>query len=288
MCNSFRPQYKASAKQNVYMIKRKGAKSTKDIPIDVMEQLNSGKIETANLVEWLVVDQKILLENLLSQNNRIKYLQPILEKISNLPKQTVNTINEAIGMGLLEFSTINNDDDILKIISTHKSDIIRCWATYTIGKNTAFNINEKLLKIQPFSADNHFGVREISWLAVRKSIAENLKESITILSEWTLDNDENIRRFASEATRPRGVWCEHIEELKQKPELGLPILEPLKSDRSKYVQDSVGNWLNDASKTQPNFVKNLCWRWEKESNTKETKYIVKKALRTINSNVNKS
>ena len=102
-----------------------------------------------------------------------------------------------------------------------------------------------------------------------------------ILSKWTNNEDENIRRFASEATRPRGVWCEHIEELKQNPELGLTILEPLKSDKAKYVQDSVGNWLNYASKTQPDFVKNLCEKWKKESPTKETAYIIKKALRTI-------
>ncbi|MEH3113449.1 DNA alkylation repair protein [Pedobacter terrae] len=107
-------------------------------------------------------------------------------------------------------------------------------------------------------------------------------QSIKILSDWTSNEDENIRRFTTEATRPRGVWCEHIEELKQNPDFGLPILEALKSDKSKYVQDSAGNWLNDASKTRPDFVKALCKRWEKESETKETIYILKKALRTIN------
>lgn len=139
-----------------------------------------------------------------------------------------------------------------------------------------------LKQIQPFSADKHFGVREISWLALRAKIAQNLTKSIEILSAWTLNQDENIRRFTTEVTRPHGVWCEHIEELKQNPELALSILEPLKSDPAKYVQDSVGNWLNDASKTQPEFVQELCQRWEKESDMKETKYITKKALRTIN------
>lgn len=57
--------------------KRKGSKSTKDIPKDILEQLNSGQIETANLVEWLAVDQRLLLENLLKQTNRTKYLNPI-------------------------------------------------------------------------------------------------------------------------------------------------------------------------------------------------------------------
>ena len=138
-----------------------------------------------------------------------------------------------------------------------------------------------LEQIQSFSADKHFGVREICWLAVRSSIAKNLTESLNILRNWTTNKDENIRRFASEATRPRGVWCEHIEELKQNPSLGLPILEPMKSDKAKYVQDSVGNWLNDASKTQPEFVIETCRKWGKESTTKETAYIIKKALRTI-------
>lgn len=261
--------------------KRKGARSTKDIPHDILEKLNLGKIETANLVEWLAVDQRILLENLLKQSNRTHYLNPILANVEALKKQTVNTINEAIGTGLFEQTTENNDYAFLENISNHTSDLVRCWATYTIGRNTKLNIKEMLQQIQPFSADKHFGVREICWLAVRPSIAKNLKKSIEILSGWTNHPDENIRRFASEATRPRGVWCEHIEALKQYPELGLTILEPMKSDKAKYVQDSIGNWLNDASKSQPEYVKNLCEKWKKESPTKETAYIIKKALRTI-------
>lgn len=262
-------------------IKRKGYRSTKDIPKEILEQLNSGQIETANLVEWLAIDQRLLLEVLLKQTNRTKYLKPILSNIEALKKQTVNTINETIGTGIFEQATKNSDTEILDIISTHQSDLIRCWATYAIGKNPKLNVKEMLEQIQPFSADKHFGVREICWLAVRPTIAKNLTQSIEILSGWTNHKDENVRRFASEATRPRGVWCEHIEELKQKPELGLTILEPLKSDKSKYVQDSVGNWLNDASKTQPEFMKKLCKKWKTESPTKETAYIIKRALRTI-------
>jgi 3-methyladenine DNA glycosylase AlkC len=262
-------------------VKRKGARSTKDIPKDILEQLNNGQIETANLVEWLAVDQKLLLENLLVQNDRKTYLKPILADIDGLKKQTVTTVNEAIGTALFTQSEANKDDKFLEIISNHASDSIRCWATYTVGKNSQLSVSEMLKKIEPFAADKHFGVREIAWMAVRNTISKNLIKSIKILAEWTMNKDENIRRFASEATRPRGVWCEHIDELKQNPSLGLPILSPLITDNAKYVQDSVGNWLNDASKTQPDFVREICRSWEKESNTKETKYIVKKALRTL-------
>jgi 3-methyladenine DNA glycosylase AlkC len=257
--------------------KRKGARSTKDIPKEILDQLNSGQIETANLVEWLAVDQRLLLENLLKQLNKTEYLKPILADVANLKKQTVNTINEAIGTGLLA----TNDADLLQQISRHSSDAVRCWATYTMGKNPNLSVKEMLGQIENFAGDKHFGVREIAWMAVRPVIAKNLNESLKILSQWTNSKDKNVRRFASEATRPRGVWCEHIETLKQQPELGLAILEPLKNDPAKYVQNSVGNWLNDASKTQPQFVIELCKKWESESKTKETAYIIKKALRTI-------
>ncbi|MCL2014813.1 MAG: hypothetical protein FWG68_01035, partial [Defluviitaleaceae bacterium] len=82
--------------------KRKGARSVKDIPKEILEQLNSGEIETLSLSEWAAVDRKVLLKNVLTQHNRTKYLNPILDKISNLKKQTVNTITETIGTALLE------------------------------------------------------------------------------------------------------------------------------------------------------------------------------------------
>ncbi len=261
--------------------KRKGARSIKDITPTIMAQLNKGEIESANLVEWLAIDQQKLLENMLSDWKKEAYLPPILMEINALKKQTVTTVNEAIGVGLFQQMTAHNDPDLLPKMMLHTSDAVRCWATYMIGKNPKLGIAEMLKNIQPLAADTHFGVREIAWMAVRPFMVENLNESLTILSTWTSSENDNIRRFASEATRPRGVWCAHIEVLKENPALALPVLEPLKADKSKYVQESVGNWLNDASKTQPDFVSDICEKWSKNSPTKETNYIINKAMRTI-------
>lgn len=261
--------------------KRKGARSIKDISPDIMQQLNSGQIETANLVEWLAIDQKMLLENVLAAWQRPSYLSPILLKINRLKKETITTVTEAIGVGLWEQAQQNNDNELLKLSATHPADTVRCWATYMVGKNPQLSLDDMLQKMQVFAADTHFGVREIAWMAARPVFSKQLTESLAILATWTASKNENIRRFASEATRPRGVWCEHIDALKQNPALGLPILEPLKADKAKYVQDSVGNWLNDASKTQPDFVSGLCEKWSKNSPTKETNYIINKAMRTI-------
>jgi 3-methyladenine DNA glycosylase AlkC len=261
--------------------KRKGAKSFKDIPEDILKQLNAGEITSANLVEWLAINPLLLLDNVLKQTKRKHYFKPVSAEVKKIQKRTVNTVNETIGAELLNLTIHHNDSEFLSMISQHISDAVRCWAAYTVGKNDRLSISEKLERIEPFAADDHFGVREIAWMAVRPAIAEELNKSISILSLWSKSTDPYIRRFASEATRPRGVWCNHIEELKNKPEIGLPILESLKSDSEKYVQDSVANWLNDAGKSKPDFVIEICRQWEKISATKETAYIIKRGCRSL-------
>ena len=92
---------------------------------------------------------------------------------------------------------------------------------------------------------------------------------------------ERIRRFASEALRPRGVWARHIPALKEEPERGLPFTRAARADSSATVQDSVANWVHDASKTQPTWAIELCERWREESPGPATERIIKRALRSI-------
>ncbi len=101
------------------------------------------------------------------------------------------------------------------------------------------------------------------------------------MQPWVRDPDENIRRFATELTRPRGVWCARIEILKAEPWRALSLLEPLRADPSRYVQNSVANWLSDASKSRPQWVSQLGERWLVESDALQTRYIVRRALCTL-------
>ena len=261
---------------------RKGARRIAEIPSDILNQLNRGEIETANLVEWLAIDQQVLMRHLLTKIDRQDYIPEVELAIKQLAKQSVNTVSLCIGSTLGQLARNNGDRELLGIMDRHEADMIRNWACYTIGTNDKLSLDQQLEHIRPFAADHHFGVREVAWIAVRPTLIKHLNLGLDLLLEWVMDTDENIRRFASELTRPRGVWCAHIDALKAEPEQALQLLEPLKSDPSKYVRDSVGNWLNDASKTQAEFVKTVCKRWGKESQTKETTYIVKRALRSIN------
>jgi 3-methyladenine DNA glycosylase AlkC len=47
------------------------------------------------------------------------------------------------------------------------------------------------------------------------------------------------------------------------------------------VRRSVGNWLNDASKSRPEWVRSLASEWGRASKTVETAWIVRHALRTL-------
>jgi 3-methyladenine DNA glycosylase AlkC len=112
-------------------------------------------------------------------------------------------------------------------------------------------------------------------------VAGAVDEAVAQLAPWVRDEDANIRRFASELTRPRGVWCAQIEVLKAEPWRGLALLEPLRADASRYVQNSVANWLNDAARTQPDWVAETCARWSRESPGAATGYIVRRACRNL-------
>jgi 3-methyladenine DNA glycosylase AlkC len=118
---------------------------------------------------------------------------------------------------------------------------------------------------------------------MRDQVILELESAIECLVPWTGSRSERLRRYASEITRPCGVWAAHVPQLKETPEMGLSILEPLRDDDSKYVRDSVANWLNDASKSQPGWVRSVVKRWMKESPSKNTAAISKRALRSLTS-----
>jgi 3-methyladenine DNA glycosylase AlkC len=165
-------------------------------------------------------------------------------------------------------------------LQRHPSDTVRGWACFMIGDQDG-PLLQKLAAIRPLADDPHFGVREWAWLAVRPSIADDVESALALLADWTGDSSERIRRFASEATRPRGVWCKHIPALKTHPESGRNLLDPLRSDPSIYVQDSVANWLNDAAKTRPDWVRLLVADWLHGVPSSETRRIARRALRSI-------
>lgn len=261
---------------------RKGARTTATVPEKVRKLLNLGVLETVNLVEWLVVDQKALALKIADSNGWSHLRQPLQHPLDSLSTKTAPRMMQVIGKTLAKaFPGAKQLDKALAKLQNHRSDIVRSWCCYMIGANEVLDLDQSMKRIYTFAADRNMSVRETAWLGLRGRISNQLDDALKLLAVFAMDADANVRRFSSEVTRPRGVWCSHIEALKEKPAMGLQILNPLKSDSSKYVRDSVGNWLNDASKTQPEWVTRICSDWQKQSPTRDTAYIIRRATRSL-------
>lgn len=241
-----------------------------DIPPAVLAQLNAGTLASATLAEGLAIDFAALLA----------------AAVPDAPAEAVRLVREAAGLGVTRrmelVGALLHDHlglDGLTRIAEHPSDTVRGWACYAVGRAPKLKLKDRLALIRPLAADPHFGVREWAWLPIRPHLATNLGHAVKLLAPWVRDPAPAIRRFAVEATRPRGVWTSHIDALKQNPALGLPLLEPVRADPEKYVQDSAANWLNDAAKSQPDWVRELCRRWLAESPGPATQRICARALR---------
>lgn len=243
-----------------------------DVPPEVVDALNRGERETRDLVEGFTIDFAALLGSAVPgiSGDAIDRVRAGRDEPYTKRFRLVATVClDELGPGAIER------------LRAHPSDTVRGWACYAAGLIDGLPIGDRLAMVRTLADDHHFGVREWAWLGVRGAIVAEPREAIRLLMPWAHGSSANLRRFASEATRPRGVWAAHIKSLKDDPSPALPLLDPLRSDPSRYVQDSVANWLNDASKSRPDWVRGVCDRWRRESDTPATARLCARAERSI-------
>ncbi|MGK5045533.1 DNA alkylation repair protein [Janthinobacterium sp. GB4P2] len=232
--------------------------------------LNGGSVASATLTEGLAIDFAQLLAAAVPDIGAAR--------LDRMRAQAATGITRRMALAAELLLEANVD---LAQLQGHVSDTVRGWACFAIAAQTGATLPQQLTAMRPLADDGHFGVREWAWLALRPHLAASLDEAISLLAPWTADASERLRRFACEALRPRGVWCAHIAQLKETPQLALPLLQPLRADPAVYVQDSLANWLNDAAKSQPDWVRSLCAQWLQESPNAATARICKRAQRSL-------
>lgn len=118
-----------------------------------------------------------------------------------------------------------------------------------------------------------------SEFAVRHFLQRDLPRTLAVMRGWSLDDNEHVRRLASEGCRPRLPWSFQLRELIADPSPVAQILEALKSDQSLYVRKSVANHLNDITKDHPEWVLARVGQWDLDD--PRTAWIAKHALRTL-------
>jgi 3-methyladenine DNA glycosylase AlkC len=260
---------------------RKGAARIALIPPPVLEALNAGQVATVNLNEFLAIDLGQLARNVARQVGLDPAAERLQDTLAMLPAFSPMKRHLHVARALYDLTEPRGDRDaVAHALATHPSDIARSWAAQWIAF-AGLPLAAKLDAVFRFAADPHFGVREMAWMAVRDEIAGDVDAAVRLLQPWAMHPEANIRRFASEATRPRGVWCAQIEALKAQPWRALPLLQPLRADASRYVQNSVANWLNDAAKSRPEWVREVCAQWSRGRIPPATAYIVRRAQRSL-------
>lgn len=116
--------------------------------------------------------------------------------------------------------------------------------------------------------------------AIRPFIEKYPEETMGVVHEWAVDEDEHVRRLASEGIRPRLPWGSRLYQFMEDPSPVLAVLEKLKDDPSEYVRRSVANNLNDIGKDNPEALLATAERWL-EGASKERRWVVRHALRSL-------
>jgi 3-methyladenine DNA glycosylase AlkC len=264
-------------------VRRKGARRIAEIPRAVLHALNEGREETITLVEWLAIDDAKLLASVLPDAGfTAAQTRVAIEHAAKVAGLGIQERVKRIGAQLhVTLRADRRRERRFEALAMHGSDRVRSLAAYSVTADDALPLAKRLALAKRFAADRAMSVRECAWDSFRPWLARDLARGLELLEPWVRDRDEGVRRCAVEATRPRGVWTRHLEELKAEPQRARRLLDPVRSDPSDYVRRSVGNWLNDASKSQPEWVRALAEEWGRTSKTAETAWIVRHALRTL-------
>lgn len=118
-----------------------------------------------------------------------------------------------------------------------------------------------------------------SEFAIRPFLVRDVDGTMAQMRRWATDDNEHVRRLASEGCRPRLPWGMALPVFKRDPRPVLEVLERLKADPSDYVRRSVANNLNDIAKDHPDVLLDVARRWHGVH--QDTDRLLKHACRTL-------
>lgn len=139
-----------------------------------------------------------------------------------------------------------------------------------------FGLNHFKVSMEALKFFTPFGSSEF---AVREFLKRDLRKTLKVMHEWSVDDNVHVRRLSSEGSRPRLPWSFKLDAIIADPSLSRPILENLKADDELYVKKSVANHLNDIAKDKPDYVHEIIRAWD--NSNPHTAWIVKRGARSL-------
>ena len=160
-----------------------------------------------------------------------------------------------------------------KIAAPESNSFVGIWYADFVGQYGTNHTKKALAALRYFT---RFGSAE---LAIREFILQDPEFTLAEMIRWSTDQNEHVRRLASEGSRPRLPWGKQLGSLVADPRPTREILDNLCEDESLYVRKSVANHLNDISKDHPDYVLEVVNSWDQRN--PHVAWITKHALRTL-------
>ncbi|MEU3986636.1 DNA alkylation repair protein [Streptomyces sp. NPDC026672] len=147
-------------------------------------------------------------------------------------------------------------------------------ATKAVAEDTAEAFDDAMALLAELTG------RLTSEFAVRVLLRHDVDRALEIATGWTGSPEADVRRLASEGTRPYLPWSIRVPELIAREGATVPVLDALRHDDSEYVRRSVANHLNDLSRDHPDLVVATARRWLADP-APTTERLVRHGLRTL-------
>lgn len=122
--------------------------------------------------------------------------------------------------------------------------------------------------------------RLTSEFAVRDLLNARPERALARMAAWSRDENEHVRRLATEGSRAYLPWARRVPWLIENPRATRAILDATYRDPSEYVRRSVANHLNDLSRVDPATVIRTARDWAEETDA-HTPWVIRHGLRTL-------
>ena len=113
-----------------------------------------------------------------------------------------------------------------------------------------------------------------SEFAIRLLLDHDLSRALPVVLGWTASTDADVRRLATEGTRPFLPWARRVPGILAEPTATLPILHALYRDDDEVVRRSVANHLNDLSRQHPDLAVAATAAWLAEPDEHTARLVV--------------
>lgn len=232
-----------------------------------------------DLAEFLALK----IQSVFPEFNKTSFVAAVDEKVEKLElKDRVEVIADELAIHMTQ--NYNKDIDILmQILGPENKEETGMFTNFywlmPLAKYVEkfglsdFDISMKIIE--------EITKRNTGEYTIRPFIETYPEKTLSVMEGWSKNSNPHIRRLSCEGCRPRLPWAKKLDRFISNPQAIIPILNNLKDDKSKYVQKSVANSINDILKDNRKIGMQIIEDWKQGNISKERKWIIKHSLRNL-------